>query len=311
MTRTVIKFTALNSVNLLLLACVSTDSATTAPEFQDCDVCPRMIEIPIGNFLMGSDDGEEGRPEGPVHEVSIERRFALARTETTVAQFRAFVDATVYQPEQECRTLIAGSWVNSFDYDWTNPGATIAYSEDSPVVCVSWHDAVAYADWLSQISGFNYRLPSESEWEYAARGDSDTVYFWGNDSTAGCAYANLYDQTAALTMTFSWTAANCDDGHATLAPVGERAANPFGLYDILGNVWEWTADCYIAPYAARTDPQQPVSSQSGACERRSVRGGGWLTRPDRQRLTFRGRDPEDTRMSYFGFRVARSLSPYP
>jgi formylglycine-generating enzyme required for sulfatase activity len=298
----------LAAASLFLHACVSTDSGTTSPEFRDCDVCPTMVEIPIGDFVMGSEDGEEGRPEGPVHEVSIKRQFALARTETTAAEFRAFVDATGYQPERECRTLIAGSWANSLDYDWTSPGATIAYSEDSPVVCVSWRDAVAYTNWLSEISSFNYRLPSESEWAYAARGGSDSVYFWGNDPALGCDYANLYDQSSALTMTFSWAAAACNDGHETLAPVGEYTANPFGLYDILGNVWEWTADCYIAPYPTRTDPQQPISSQDGACERRSVRGGGWLTRPDRQRLTFRGRDPEDTRMSYFGFRVARTLS---
>lgn len=268
-----------------------------------------MVNIPIGNFLMGSENGEDGRPEGPIHEVGITRPFALAETETTVAEFRAFVDATAYQPERECRTLISGSWANSRNFDWTNPGVTIAYSEDRPVVCVSWHDAVAYTNWLSEISGFKYRLPSESEWEYAARGGSDGVYFWGDDPADGCHYANLYDQSAAPSMTFSWPAATCSDGHETLAPVGERAANPFGLYDILGNVWEWTADCYIAPYPARGDPQQPVSGPGDMCERRSVRGGSWITRPDRQRLTFRGRDPANSRMNYFGFRVARSPLP--
>ncbi len=305
--RAAISLVPLGFASLFLHACASTDGATKVLEFQDCVVCPRMVEIPLGDFLMGSEDGEEGRPEGPIHVVSIKRPFALARTETTVAEFRAFVDATDYQPERECRTLIAGSWSNSLDYDWTNPGTTIAYEDASPVVCVSWRDAVAYTHWLGEISGFNYRLPSESEWEFAARGGSDGMYFWGDDPAVGCDYANLYDQSAALTMTFSWEAATCSDGHETLAPVGKRAANPFGLYDILGNVWEWTADCYIAPYPARTDGQQPVSSQTGACERRSVRGGGWITRPDRQRLTFRGRDPEDTRMNYFGFRVARTL----
>lgn len=301
-----VRFISLGLASVLLQACVSIDSVTTTAEFRDCDVCPRMVEIPIGDFLMGSEDGEEGRPEGPVHKVRISRQFALARTETTVAQFQAFIRATTYQPQRECRTLIAGNWTNSPDYDWTNPGATIAYREDSPVVCVSWHDAIAYTDWLSEVSGFNYRLPSESEWEYAARGGSDGVYFWGDDPAVGCTYANLYDQSAALTMTFSWAAATCSDGRETLAPVGERAANPFGLYDILGNVWEWTADCYSAPYTTRTDPQQAASNKTGTCQKRSVRGGGWITRPDRHRLTFRGRDPEDTRMSYFGFRVART-----
>jgi len=147
----------------------------------------------------------------------------------------------------------------------------ITYDSNSLVVCVSWRDAVAYANWLSGVSGFKYRLPNEAEWEYAARSGSD--------------------------------------GHGILAPVGERAANSFGLYEISGNVSEWTADCYIAFHPATTDPQQPVSNPTVACERHSVRGGDWLTRPDRQRLTFSGCDPEGTRMSYFGFRVARTLSP--
>jgi formylglycine-generating enzyme required for sulfatase activity len=226
------------------------------------------------------------------------------------AEFREFVHATGYRPKRECRTLLSGNWVNSSEHDWTSPGATISYRDDSPIVCGSWRDAVAYTDWLGKISGYEYRLPSEYEWEYAAHGGSDGLYFWGNDPDQGCHYANLYDQSAALTMTFSWAAAACSDGWATLAPVAALAANPFGLHDILGNVWEWTADCYLAPYPASTDPQQPVARQGAACERRSVRGG-WITRPDRHRLTFRGRDPEDARMSYFGFRVARTLAPDP
>lgn len=267
-----------------------------------------MVEIPPGSFLMGFDGGEQGRPEGPVRPVQIRSRFALARTETTVAQFRAFIEATGFQPQQACRTLVAGQWENSTVFDWTNPGETIAYGDHQPVVCVSWRDAVAYAGWLSKISGLSYRLPSEAEWEYAARGGSDGIYFWGDDPAPGCNYANLYDQSSAPTMGFSWAGAPCRDGFETLAPVAQFAANPFGLYDMLGNVWEWTADCYIAPYPPTDDPQQPVASQSDGCDRRSVRGGGWITRPDRQRLTFRGRDPEHVRMSYFGFRVARTLS---
>ncbi len=184
MTRTTIRFVSLSLASLFLHACANTDSEIAAPEFRDCDVCPEMVEIPIGDFLMGSEDGEEGRPEGPVHEVIIKRQFALAKTETSVAEFRAFVDATAYQPKRECRTLIAGSWANSLDYNWTNPGSAISYDSNSPVVCVSWRDAVAYTDWLSEISGFYYRLPSESEWEYAARGGSDGVYFWGNKMVA-------------------------------------------------------------------------------------------------------------------------------
>ena len=176
-------FILLATTSLLLHACVSIDDDVILVEFLDCDVCPNMVMIPSGDFLMGSEDGEQGRPETPVSKVSITRHFALARTETTVAEFRSFVTATDYHSEGTCRTLIAGKWTDSSEHDWTNPGEIITYSEDRPVVCVSWRDAVAYAHWLSEISGVDYRLPSESEWQYAARGGSDGKYFWGNDPT--------------------------------------------------------------------------------------------------------------------------------
>lgn len=305
--RLVNTFLALAAACLVLAGCAVTGRGGPATPFRDCEQCPAMVTIPPGEFFMGSEGGEEGRPEGPVHRVSISRPFALARTETTVAQFRAFVNASGYQPEQECRTLVDGSWLNSDSYDWREPGQAVDYGDDRPVVCVSWRDAVAYTRWLSERSGFAYRLPSEAEWEYAARGGSEGIYFWGSDPADGCRYANLYDRSAAPSLQFRWDEAPCSDGYVTLAPVGVLEPNPFGLYDMLGNVWEWTADCYIAPYPAVANPQLPVASPSGACGRRSVRGGGWITRPDRQRLTFRGRDPEQRRMSYFGFRVARSL----
>ncbi len=306
-TRSSILSFALMAVCAALTGCGAAGGAGSLKTFQDCDVCPPMVEIAPGSFLMGAEGGEEGRPEGPVHRVSITRPFALASTETTLAAFRLFVSDSGYEPAEECRTLVDGSWQNSERHSWREPGATIEYDDDSPVVCVSWRDAVAYTEWLSRRSGVAYRLPSEAEWEYAARGGSNGIFFWGDDAADGCRFANLYDRSAAPSLGFRWDEAPCSDGYVTLAPVGALAPNPFGLYDMLGNVWEWTADCYIAPYPEVADPQRPITSDSKSCERRSVRGGGWITRPDRQRLTFRGRDPEQRRMSYFGFRVARSL----
>lgn len=274
--------------------------------FADCARCPRMVEVPAGSFVMGSELGEEGRPEGPVHEVQILRPFSMARTETTVAQFRHFVESTAYKPTDRCRTYVEGEWTYSDHHNWKSPGEGVDYTDDSPVVCVSWHDATAYAAWLGKITGKPYRLPSEAEWEYAAGAGTSARYFWGDDPEAGCRYANMYDRSGKERFEFRWRAALCEDGWGTLAPVASLEGNAFGLHDMLGNVWEWTADCYSAPYPPRSDEQIPFQTQ-GQCERRVARGGSWITRPARHRLAFRGRDPESSAMSYFGFRVARDL----
>ena len=141
-----------------------------------------------------------------------------------------------------------------------------------------------------------------------ARGGTTTDYFWGNeDATASaCQYANVYDASGAKTSAFNWAPFDCDDGFGQAAPVGSFKPNAFGVYDIIGNVWEWTADCYQAPYPAHR-PMAARCRRSGACEKRVARGGSWITRPSRQRVSFRGRDPEDALYSFFGFRVARDL----
>lgn len=289
-------------------ACANFKTLPAGEVFADCDDCPQMVVMPLGSFQMGSEMGEPNRSEGPVRSVAIARLFALAQAETTLGEYRKFVEATGYSAGTNCRTFLSGKWRNSTAHDWTNPGPGVDYSDDRPVVCVSWKDAHAYTLWLSEISGHPYRLPSEAEWEFAAGGGGDAHYFWGNDAAEGCRYANMYDETAARTIQFNWPAAQCEDGWETLAPVGSLAANPFGLHDVLGNVWEWTADCYVAPYPKRVDAQSAYLDADAVCERRTVRGGSWMTRPSRQRHAFRGRDPDDARMSYFGFRVARDLN---
>lgn len=251
---------------------------------------------------MGSMLGEAGRPEGPVQEVAVRRAFSLSETETTVAQFRAFVEDTGHRVAKGCRVFLDGSWQNSARHDWRDPGPGLAYGDDYPVVCVSWNDATAYTQWLSQVAEREYRLPSETEWEYAVRSRSDGLYGWGSNPDTACAHANVYDQ-ASTEFTFPWPTAACDDGFPSLAPVASFSPNAFGLYDLHGNVWEWVADCYIAPYAARDDKQGPFEVE-GNCDKRSVRGGSWMTRMSRQRAAFRGRDPASARMAYFGFRVA-------
>ncbi|WP_194751929.1 formylglycine-generating enzyme family protein [Thermaurantiacus tibetensis] len=284
-------------------------AAVRALRFRDCAECPELVRIPPGRFRMGHDGGELGRPEGPAHEVVVARAFALATTETSVRQFAAFVEATGHEPTAGCEVWPQGSFPREAA-NWRRPGPDPS-SLDHPVACVSWNDAVAYVRWLSERTGRLYRLPSEAEWEYAARAGTTAAYPWGDRAEDGCRFANLYDLSAA--GRFSWPHAACDDGHPGPAPVGSYPANAFGLHDMIGNVWEWTADCYVAPYpvpATGARAAAVVEAPAGEpCTRRSVRGGSWMTRPDRNRTSFRGRDPADTRFFMFGFRVARDLLP--
>ncbi|NCW56164.1 MAG: formylglycine-generating enzyme family protein, partial [Gammaproteobacteria bacterium] len=157
-------------------------SAASPITIRDCADCPELVVVPRGRFMMGSDDGEVGRSEGPIHEVAI-RAFALARTEVTVADFRKFVAATGYQVASGCRvqasTIVKGErvgWEERSDAGWQAPGFIAPLTEDMPVVCVGHGDARAYAAWLSRVSGKAYRLPSEAEWEYAARAGSRGIY---------------------------------------------------------------------------------------------------------------------------------------
>jgi len=308
----------------LLLALCCASCATVAPRTEpqraaprvlapDCTLCPELVAIPAGEFVMGSDDGEANRSEGPVHVVVIARPFALARTEVTVEQFAAFIAATGYTVEPGCRVQETAlgprrriEWRDDLAKGWRDPAFATPAGSNVPVVCIGRVDALAYVDWLRGTTGRPYRLPSEAEWEYAARAGSPGIYPWGNNADLGCTHANLYDRKSRALLDFGWGFADCDDGHAELAPVGSLQPNAWGLHDMIGNVWEWTADCYRPTYAStpRNGSAEPAAPD---CDRWSVRGGGWMTRPSRQRLTFRGRDPNDARYSYFGFRVARDL----
>ncbi len=197
-------------------------------------------------------------------------------------------------------------WDDRADAGWQAPGFVGVLRDDLPVVCVGHDDARAYAAWLARVSGKPYRLPTEAEWEYAARAGSSGIYPWGSNADLGCAFANTYDRSARKALDFGWGFVDCDDGYPELAPVGSFKPNAFGLHDMIGNVWEWTADCHRETYDGAPRDGTAVPGEAG-CQRWTVRGGGWMTRPSRNRLTFRGRDPVDARYSYFGFRVARGL----
>jgi formylglycine-generating enzyme required for sulfatase activity len=274
-------------------------------EFQECVDCPVMVVVPSGRFAMGFDGGEPERYEGPVREVTIKRSFAAGRTEVTVAQFRRFVAATGHQAARGCYAWDGKVATLNKDANWEDPGFGRPPGPDEPAVCVDWRDAAAYAKWLAALTGKPYRLLSEAEWEYAADAGSTARFPWGEDPVEGCKHANIFDRSGAAATTAAIPPVACDDGYAGVAPVGRFAANAFGLYDMVGNVWEWTQDCYRMP-----NPPEPADGSAlevPNCDRRSVKGGSWITEAERQRPTFRGRDPEDRVSQVFGFRVARDL----
>jgi formylglycine-generating enzyme required for sulfatase activity len=230
-----------------------------------------------------------------------------------VTEFRAFTAATQYAPAGDCRIASGGAWLRLPDRGWTAPGFPEPQAGNEPVVCVSWDDAKAYTDWLARATGKVYRLPSETEWEYAARGGTTTPrYFGDRDSdedtvlSVACDYANVYDASAVTELPFAYPSARCSDGHTYTAPVGSYKPNAFDLHDMIGNVREWLHDCYTGSYLGRP-PDGRAWEWAGGCELRGVRGGSWATRPAESRAAARGAEPQGLRQSDLGFRVVREL----
>jgi len=285
--------------------------------FRDCPTCPDMIVVPAGEFVLGTsaDEPEVDRDRGetPPLAVTMARPYAIGKYEVTVAQFRAFVSAAQYPTQGDCRVASGGAWLRLPDRSWRSPGFAAEQADNEPVVCVSWDDAKAYADWLAKTTGKPYRLPSETEWEYAARGGTTGPrYFGAHDSdeesvlSLACDYANVYDASSVVELAFPYPNARCSDGHAYTAPVGSFKPNAFDLYDMLGNVREWVQDCYTASYRGR--PADARAWQwAGGCELRGVRGGSWASRPADARAAARGAELQGLRQADLGFRVVRDL----
>ena len=279
-----------------------------ADRFRDCPGCPEMAVLPAGSYRMGSPSYEQGRleVEGPVHEVTIAASFALGVYEVTVAEFGRFVDETGYSAGSSCVIYEGGNWKGRAGRGWRNPG--FGQSARHPVVCVNWNDAQAYAAWLSRETGEQYRLPSESEWEYAARGSTATARYWGEGESGQCRHANGGDaSTKARYSDWPGPVASCRDGHVHTAPVGSLTANGWGLHDMLGNVWEWTGDCWNGSYGGA--PSDGSVWEYGECDERVLRGGSWDNVPSILRAAFRLRDSTGGRNGLVGFRVARTLTP--
>jgi formylglycine-generating enzyme required for sulfatase activity len=271
---------------------------------RDCASCPKMVVIPAGSFDMGSPNSEAERSddEGPVHHVNVVT-FAMGKTEITRGQFAAFANETKYSSGDKCWTLEKGK-IEEREGDWRK----LRYGQEDnyPIGCVNWNDAQAYTQWLSHKTGKQYRLPTEAEWEYSARGKTSTARYWGDNPDEACKYANAADKTAQAQIhgASSWSAFNCSDGFSYTAPVGSFKANAFGLFDMLGNAWEWTEDSYHGSYK---DAPVDGSAWQGDGAKRVLRGGSWNNSPRIVRSAMRNSYKPELRYSFYGFRVARTL----
>jgi formylglycine-generating enzyme required for sulfatase activity len=271
--------------------------------FRDCAYCPQMKVLPPGDFVQGSAaaDPDTLQSELPRHPVSIARPFAMGVYDATVSEYSEYVAATGYQANG-C-AIYNGSWRVASTLSWKNAMET--QTPLHPVTCVSWQDARQYASWLSHRTGHTYRLPSASEWEYAARAGSTASHPWV-DSEAACNYANLADQTAARRYP-GWMVEPCSDSYVQSAPVGSFAPNAFGLYDTLGNVFQWVADCWTDDYQGA--PSDGTARTDGDCTEREMRGGSWFSRPSYVRVSYRNRFATDYRSTTVGFRLVREMTP--
>ena len=283
--------------------------------FRDCDKCPELIVVPAGSFTMGSTkaerrwaadqgvDTERYQLEGPSHQVEISYPFAMSKFEIPQEEFAAFAYGTGFEACACAKNAGPGPETEG---DWRSPG--FDQTGRHPATCISWEAAQAYVVWLSKKSGQTYRLPSESEWEYAARGSTTTIRHWGDDwsNSDTCRFANVADATAEREYGLPWVHA-CDDREAETAQVGSYRPNDFGLYDVLGNVWEWTEDCWNASYAGA--PTDGMAWTSGDCSLRVARGGSWDVIPGFVRSAGRAGGIPHNRDFNNGFRIVRTLAP--
>ena len=275
-------------------------------EFRECGECPEMVVIPAGKFMMGSPGGELGRygNEGPRHEVRIGKRFAVGKYEATRAEYEVFAKETSRETAGGCHVFRGKRWRRDGNRSWRDPG--YGQTAREPVVCVNRDDARAYAAWLSEKTGKEYRLLSESEWEYVARAGTATRRYWGEDAddTGLCRHAN----GAGSETSHVWRNKACSDGYRRTAPVGSLGSNGWGLHDVIGNVWEWVEDCLHENYSGAPTEGSAWTS-GGDCKSRMLRGGSWLSGSRDLRSALRGRNTAGDRYYDDGFRIARTLTP--
>jgi formylglycine-generating enzyme required for sulfatase activity len=278
--------------------------------FVECALCPEMIVIPAGEFMMGSPEDEKDRDdsEGPRHRVTIAKSFALGKFELTVEQFAAFADETRYDTGNVCDVWQDGKFDERPGNSWRKPN--FPQTGKHPAPCLSWDDAKAYLAWLSRKTGRSYRLPTEAEWEYAARAGATTRFHFGDDEADYCRHGNGVDATALADVPGArekgWNALACHDGFAFTAPVGSFMPNAFGLFDTHGNVFEWVEDCWNDDFKGA--PMDGTAQLSGDCSIRVQRGGAWGYPRDYLRIAVRGRQGQGYRYINAGVRAAREIA---
>jgi formylglycine-generating enzyme required for sulfatase activity len=279
--------------------------------FKDCDVCSEMVVIPAGEYMMGArkEDfkGERNfvsmyENETPRHSVSV-KSFGIAKFDVTRKQFSIFAEETKFNGKG-CSVYNGGGWWPNSHADWKNPG--FSQSDDDPVVCVSWSDAQKFIAWLNsklpEGKTGKYRLPTEAEWEYAARASTVTSTYWDGKRSKQCAYENARDISAQnLDPTAAYV--DCKDGYVETSPVGSFRPNPWGLYDMLGDANQWVSDCFQFTYS-----NDPEDFNFPDCSRKRVRGASWATIPIGVRSSVRHADKAETRRSTIGFRIAVDMS---
>lgn len=253
--------------------------------FRDCDDCPEMVVVPSGSFELRTPPWGPGHPhnEGYFYPVVFGRPFAVGKFEVTFDEWERCV------ADGKCEALDDAKWGRG----------------RRPAINVSWIQAIAYTRWLSAKTGHRYQLPTNPEWEYAARAGLGMNRFFGIPLTEICKYANVYDQASHKEFGFDWEHVPCDDGQVVTALVGSFEPNAFGLYDMIGNVFEWTEDCASPNW--RGAPFDGDAWLAGDCSLRGYRGASWLTNDpyylrEGDRFQFSGSHAND-----LGFRITRKL----
>ncbi len=278
------RLVAVVALFLVLFGATHTAVSAAPDTFKDCDVCPEMVVIPAGQFIMGSPANEEGRydREGPQHRVTIGQPFAVGKYEIMFQEWDACVadgGCNGYRPDDE-------GWGRG----------------NRPVIHVSWDHAQTYLGWLSRKSGAEYRLLSEAEWEYAARAGTTTPFHFG--PTINTDQANFDGHYFIYGGGIFDSGPKGVDRRKTL-PVGGFPSNAFGLHDMHGNIWEWIEDCWNGSYSGA--PNDGSAWTKGECEKRVIRGGSFDVTPKYVRAAYRGSGGTIGRDYDGGFRVARTL----
>jgi len=307
----------MRTTTLLYVALLGGCSLTGTPDrLRDCADCPEMVTVTSGVAILGATTADRHRrpDELPERTFTIREPFAVSRYEITRDQYEAFVRATGRRVEGDCLSdrRQRGNWVYDAETTFRDPG--FSQTGNHPVACVNWDEAQAYVDWLNTQTRGGYRLLTEVEWEYVARGgEANAAYPWGDDPAKGCPFANGLDQTAVATYKITDTSEykdydplTCTDGWLNTTPVGSLKPNAFGVYDMIGNVSEWIEDCHAPSHDAVSEAGAPPVVE-GACEKRIAKGGSWGTLGHNLRTAERFPYLPAHRDDSIGIRVAKTL----